>query len=459
MPQGFEYDPTIVRARAMTLRTPRTSAADFGAAWSCRGAAFRVSLAVLAEDLTHLPSTLTAADLAPLRTFPPQAAEANDEPDAAAAAKPASSAGAASSAEAGAETTGSAPEADGKADTSAGEAGAAAKAGAAAEKAEVAPEAGAAAEKAEAAAVGEAEAIAPEAAEFSGDSWEIVGGASGGVSAQRRGELRGLHFGRVREDLRRLDAVADALDGQAPLTDYARALRGAVAGLRSALGAAHRRLVAYRATLEASSAPANATADVTSDVDDLLGSALAGLRAVVAVRPFSAGRQLLALGRQVTVVDGGIDHVTVTIADGAGDPTTYDLDFDAASGQALTPARTRPSARRIPAGTNGKCVFDHPGVTVTVERDLFDAATVILTLDDGRAEPSTHTVAVSPAPVPPRVPEQAAGSDEIAAGGTAGSAAGSTAGTGWSVHGDLFDTRDPVHSVHGVLSLDDRPGN
>ncbi|OLF04935.1 hypothetical protein BLA60_38225 [Actinophytocola xinjiangensis] len=454
MPQGFEYDPTIVRARAMTLRTPRTSAADFGAAWSCRGAAFRVSLAVLAEDLTHLPSTLTAADLAPLRTFPLRAAEANDEPDAAAAAKPASSAGAASSAEAGAETTGSAPEADGKADTSAGEAGAAAKAGAAAEKAE-------------AGAVGEAEAIAPEAAEFSGDSWEIVGGALGGVSAQRRGELRGLHFGRVREDLRRLDAVADALDGQAPLTDYARALRGAVAGLRSALGAAHRRLVAYRATLEAGSAPANATADVTSDVDDLLGSALAGLRAVVAVRPFSAGRQLLALGRQVTVVDGGIDHVTVTIADGAGDPTTYDLDFDAASGQALTPARTRPSARRIPAGTNGKCVFDHPGVTVTVERDLFDAATVILTLDDGRAEPSTHTVAVSPAPVLPRVPEQAAGSDEIAAGGAAGSTAGSTAGsavgtaagTGWSVHGDLFDTRDPVHSVHGVLSLDDRPGN
>jgi len=290
----------------------------------------------------------------------------------------------------------------------------------------------------------------------------------------RRAELRGLHFGRVGEDLGRLDAVAVAFDGLAgrvrgtaaagTLTDYASALRTAVSGLRSAIAGTRRRLLAYRddtlgthldlgdaeppAVKEKAAGWYRATDDLKSEVDDLLASALAVLRTVVEARPFSADRQLLALGRQVTIVDGGIDHVTVTIADGSADPAAYDLDFDAASGLGTAPARTRPSARRVPSGTNGKCVFDHGGVTVTVERDLFDAATVTLTLDDGVAEPSTHTLAVPAAPVLPRVPEQAGGSDEIAA-----------AGTGWSVHGDLFDTRDPVHSVHGVLQLDDRSAN
>ncbi|MCT2587398.1 hypothetical protein [Actinophytocola gossypii] len=49
----------------------------------------------------------------------------------------------------------------------------------------------------------------------------------------------------------------------------------------------------------------------------------------------------------------------------------------------------------------------------------------------------------------------------MAAAGAAGSGVnGDTetvgrAGTGWSVHGDLFDSGDPVHSMHGVLGEDD----
>ncbi len=32
------------------------------------------------------------------------------------------------------------------------------------------------------------------------------------------------------------------------------------------------------------------------------------------------------------------------------------------------------------------------------------------------------------------------------------------AGTGWSVHGDLFDNHDPVYSMHGVLGDADLEG-
>jgi hypothetical protein len=67
---------------------------------------------------------------------------------------------------------------------------------------------------------------------------------------------------------------------------------------------------------------------------------------------------------------------------------------------------------------------------------------------------------VPDAPVRPE--ESAAG--EVGAGmpvmGAPGTAAGATetgrAGSGWSVHGDLFDTTEPVYSMHGVLGDEDR---
>jgi hypothetical protein len=40
--------------------------------------------------------------------------------------------------------------------------------------------------------------------------------------------------------------------------------------------------------------------------------------------------------------------------------------------------------------------------------------------------------------------------------GGPGSDSGGRAGSGWSVHGDLFDSGEPVYSMHGVLGDDDR---
>jgi hypothetical protein len=44
--------------------------------------------------------------------------------------------------------------------------------------------------------------------------------------------------------------------------------------------------------------------------------------------------------------------------------------------------------------------------------------------------------------------------------GTPGSTTATTetgrAGSGWSVHGDLFDAAEPVYSMHGVLGDEDR---
>jgi hypothetical protein len=340
MSEGFEYDLETVRARVEALRTPSAAPADFGESRTRHGVEFRLWLAVLAEDLTHLPPALDAigeADTTALRELPsPESRPESDLPE------------------------------DGPA-------------------------------------------------------------------------------GRIGADLARLEALATALAdlagpleheaAVATLTDYATAVRAAATGMRCALAGLHA-----------------ATDESTADADAQVTAALAPLRALAHARPFSSHRQLLALGRQVTVVAGSADHLTVTVADGVDGPTIYDLDFDAASGVASGAAPTRADGLNIegvPAGTNGKCVFEHNGVTITVERGLFDASTATLVIDDGVNEPSTHTMEVPPAP-PVVVPVQADSSDEKAAASTVAST-----GIGWSVHGDLFDTRDPVHSVHGVLALDD----
>jgi hypothetical protein len=49
-----------------------------------------------------------------------------------------------------------------------------------------------------------------------------------------------------------------------------------------------------------------------------------------------------------------------------------------------------------------------------------------------------------------------AGIPMMGGGPSGGGADGGRAGSGWSVHGDLFDSAEPVYSMHGVLGDDDR---
>lgn len=112
----------------------------------------------------------------------------------------------------------------------------------------------------------------------------------------------------------------------------------------------------------------------------------------------------------VTSSDGE-GQVRVTVDDGSGKPKTYDLDFDAASGLEPGPAEGRPApdpnAEHVPAGTNGKCVIDSGGLTVTTERSLFDQNTITVTVDNGSDKPTTYTLDLtddapsgSPSPAP-----------------------------------------------------------
>lgn len=215
----------------------------------------------------------------------------------------------------------------------------------------------------------------------------------------------------------------------------------------------------------------------------------------------------------VTSPDGE-GHVTVTVESGDGPAKRYDLDFDAASGlpPQQDPARPETAAEHVPAGTNGQCVVRDGALTITAERPLFDPGTIKLEVDDGVNEPTTYTLefeqqpaeaAPEPAAAPgapganeqvttPQgmledgpgtlsgvlVPVQSTGEAELASAGAgepaeragnatiggspmmagAGAADTGRAGTGWSVHGDLFDNHDPVYSMHGVLREDDLEG-
>jgi uncharacterized protein YukE len=220
----------------------------------------------------------------------------------------------------------------------------------------------------------------------------------------------------------------------------------------------------------------------------------------------------------VTSPDGE-GHVKVTVETGDARPKSYDLDFDAASGMGPRPGED-PGTENVPAGTNGQCVIRDGDLTITAERPLFDPGTIKLEVDDGVNEPTTYALDFedlarnatpgddSPAgsegtdtasdgeklqvtttqvylePEPDArpgvlVPGQSNGEAELASAGdddddpaaAAGTAApamggagasaltdGGRAGTGWSVHGDLFDNGDPVYSMHGVLGEDDLEG-
>lgn len=203
----------------------------------------------------------------------------------------------------------------------------------------------------------------------------------------------------------------------------------------------------------------------------------------------------------VTSPDGA-GRVLVTVTDAAGATKSYELDFDAASGLPSASSAAPSGAEQIPARTNGKCVIEDGPLTITAERPLFSPDSIKLVVDDGSGKPATYTLdfeepqsaaapesaveastptspqsvrhesqAVSGVPVPDRSgeaglakapdaaePELAgmAGAGLPITGGPASSGSESgRAGSGWSVHGDLFDNAEPVYSMHGVLGDDD----
>jgi uncharacterized protein YukE len=215
----------------------------------------------------------------------------------------------------------------------------------------------------------------------------------------------------------------------------------------------------------------------------------------------------------VTGLDGE-GRVRVTVADAAGATKSYILDFGAASGLSSTPASGEPGPdgvvpEEIPARTNGKCVIQDGPLTITAERPLFSPDSLKLVVDDGGGNPTTYTLDYDvPATSPPTeaapvangapshltspqawhgdqagsvsgvlVPDRPDGEAHLPTapdaaapevGGMAGAglpvgvapassvSEGGRAGSGWSVHGDLFDNGEPVYSMHGVLGDDDK---
>jgi uncharacterized protein YukE len=214
---------------------------------------------------------------------------------------------------------------------------------------------------------------------------------------------------------------------------------------------------------------------------------------------------------QVRITDGdrtigvtspdGEGHVKVTVEDGTGATKSYSLDFNAAS----SGMPSDPEAGHIPARTDGKCVIEDGALTITAERPLFSPDSIKLVVDDGAGSPRTYTLDFEEQQSPPGqetdepapsaasltspqaawhgdqrgsvsgvlIPDhsgeaelaKAPDDDQPEVGGMAGAglpmmaapAAGGTvrAGSGWSVHGDLFDNGGPVYSMHGVLGDDD----
>ncbi len=208
------------------------------------------------------------------------------------------------------------------------------------------------------------------------------------------------------------------------------------------------------------------------------------------------------------------DSIAITVDDGTGSPTTYTLDFPeeaeaptAEEPQAEQPAGARPTASaggsaqaqpateqpaepdtsapaatatpaaaadatagreaaepvaaraetQEPAGTPGAA--DQPGHTTSLQSWMEDQKGSL----SGVLESNDEVGEAGLASVPDALtPEQADATGMAGAGlpimggpnGATGDGPG-RAGSGWSVHGDLFDSGEPVYSMHGVLGDDD----
>lgn len=190
--------------------------------------------------------------------------------------------------------------------------------------------------------------------------------------------------------------------------------------------------------------------------------------------------------------------IKLEVDDGVNEPTVYTLDFEETSGDADQPATDKPEDRAPDAP--GAKAHAEPATTsppATADASNGPAADVAPSGQpvpdeapgsqpaDGEQEQVTTPQAVRPdqpaALSGLLVPDQSTGEAELAsasddqagdqagsgtgtgampmmAGAGAGTSDGGRAGTGWSVHGDLFDNHDPVYSMHGVLGEDDLEG-
>lgn len=171
--------------------------------------------------------------------------------------------------------------------------------------------------------------------------------------------------------------------------------------------------------------------------------------------------------------------VKLVVDDGTGEPTTYTLNLaereDASApepGEAADQQTDAKATAPTPTPTGELAAQTAPtpvAISGPAAADATDPGAPTAPTP-GTTSPqaltSDPTGAVSGGPVP----DQSTGEAELASAGEgepAGPAGGSLpmtagrggrAGTGWSVHGDLFDNGDPVYSMHGVLGEDDLEG-
>ncbi|MDQ3786614.1 MAG: WXG100 family type VII secretion target [Actinomycetota bacterium] len=204
------------------------------------------------------------------------------------------------------------------------------------------------------------------------------------------------------------------------------------------------------------------------------------------------------------------DSIAITVDDGTGSPTTYTLDFPedaeaptAEEPQAEQPAGAGPTASAVgsaqaqpateqtaepdtpapaetatpaagadattgretaePAGTPEPAATpgaaDQPGHTTSPQSWMEDqkgSLSGVLESNDEVGEAGLASVSDAPTPEAAEATGMAGAGLPMVAGpnGATGDGPG-RAGSGWSVHGDLFDSGEPVYSMHGVLGDDD----
>ncbi|HEV7648042.1 MAG TPA: hypothetical protein VGP26_07770 [Actinophytocola sp.] len=171
------------------------------------------------------------------------------------------------------------------------------------------------------------------------------------------------------------------------------------------------------------------------------------------------------------------------VDDGVNEPTTYSLDFDDLAGNAPGDSAdgSPEAAADHPAETPAAAHAEPAEAVPPAESDAADKDSAAAATTDGeKVQVTTPQADFEAQPDPAAgvlVPDQATGEAELASAGdddpagAAGAAApmmggagaggagdGGRAGTGWSVHGDLFDNGDPVYSMHGILGEDDLEG-
>jgi uncharacterized protein YukE len=176
------------------------------------------------------------------------------------------------------------------------------------------------------------------------------------------------------------------------------------------------------------------------------------------------------------------DQITLTVDDGTGKPTTYTVDFPDTPPDAV-PAGADPADATEPAPPPSDGTADatpqpapaepQPTPTTAAPQPAVatgDQADQLTSPQAAWAESARGSVSGVLSPDHPNGEAALAAAPDDAQPDTAGmigaglpmtghpgGGAGGVgrAGSGWSVHGDLFDTHEPVHSMHGVLGDDD----